>query len=80
LYFGQKNTPLFEFAEHTSDVTAVQFSRSAPQRAFSASLDKCFKVYDIPSRVTLKTIQTPSPINLIAIDNTETNVYVACDN
>ena len=30
--------------------------------------------------VTLKTIQTPSPINLIAIDNTETNVYVACDN
>jgi WD40 repeat protein len=56
LYFGQKNTPLIEFAEHTSDVTAVQFSKSSPQRAFSASLDKSFKVYDIPAKVTLKSI------------------------
>lgn len=80
MFFGQKNTPLIEFAEHTSDVTAVQFSKSSPQRAFSASLDKSFKVYDIPAKVTLKSIQTPSPINHIAIDNTETHAYVACEN
>jgi WD40 repeat protein len=30
LYFGQKNAPLVEFSEHTSDVTAVQFSKSSP--------------------------------------------------
>ena len=71
---------MIEFGEHTSDVTAVQFSRSSPQRAFSAALDKTFKVYDIAARVTLKSIQAPSPINHIAVDNTETQVYVACDN
>jgi len=80
LYFGQKNTPFAEFAEHTSDVTAVQFSKSSPQRAFSASLDKTFKVYDVAARCTLKSIQATSPINHIAIDNTETMVYLACDN
>lgn len=47
---------LTEFGEHTAEVTAVQFSRSNSQRCFSASLDKLFKVYDIPSKLTLKTI------------------------
>lgn len=51
-----KNTPFAEFGEHTSEVTAVLFSRCNPVRAFSASLDKTFKVYDIAAKCTLKSI------------------------
>jgi hypothetical protein len=49
-------------------------------RAFSCSIDKTFKVYDVPAGVTLKSIQAPSPINRMAIDAIESNVYLACDN
>lgn len=75
-----KNQCIAEFSEHTSDVSQVQFSRSSPHRCFSASFDKTFKVYDIPAKCTLKTIQTPSPINRIAIDMIESTAYLACDN
>lgn len=69
-----------EFGDHTAEVTQVQFSKSSPHRAFSASLEKTFKVYDIAAKCTLKTIQAPSPINKLAIDVIETQVYLACDN
>ena len=47
-----------EFSEHTSNVTQVRFSSSASiLRAFSASIDKTFKVYDIPSKIVIKQIQ-----------------------
>ena len=66
-----KNTPFAEFGEHTSEVTAVLFSRCNPVRAFSASLDKTFKVYDIAAKCTLKSIQAASPINRMVIDTVE---------
>ena len=80
LFFGQKNQSLVEFGDHTSEVTQVQFSRSSPHRAFSASLDKTFKVYDIAAKCTLKSLQAPAPINKMAIDVIESLVYLACDN
>ena len=46
-----------EFSEHTGAVTAVKFSYGASlHRAFSASVDKTFKVYDLPSKMVLKQI------------------------
>lgn len=51
-----------------------------PGRAFSASQDKTFRVYDVFARITLKVIQAPSPINKLAVDVIESNVYLACDN
>jgi hypothetical protein len=46
-----------EFGEHQGEVTQVAFSSLHNQdRAFSASLDKTFKVYDLPGRCVLKTI------------------------
>ena len=75
-----KNQCIVEFGDHTSEVTQVQLSRSSSNRAFSASLDKTFKVYDIAAKCTLKNIQAPSPINKLAVDNIEAYVYLACDN
>lgn len=49
-------------------------------RAFSASLDKQFKVYDLPSKLCVKTIQTQSPIIKAVVDHSESNMYAACDN
>lgn len=80
LYFGGKQQPFAEFGEHTSEVTQVGLSKSMPGRAFSASHDKTFRVYDIFGKVTLKVIQAVSPINKMAIDIIETQVYLACDN
>lgn len=80
--FGQSNLPIAEFGDHTQEVTSVLFSKSSGSgnRAFSVSLDKTFRVYDIAAKCTLKVIQAPSPINKMAIDVTESLVYLACDN
>jgi WD40 repeat protein len=70
--FGQSNQPFAEFGDHTQEVTQVSFSKAGTGvRAFSASLDKTFRVYDIAAKCTLKTIQAPSPINKMAIDLAE---------
>lgn len=66
--------------EHTAEVTAVLFSPVNSTRAFSASIDKTFKVYEIPTKCVLKNIVTASPVHKMLVDNTETNVYVACEN
>jgi hypothetical protein len=58
----------------------VAFSKSISTRGFSASLDKTFRVYDLIAKCTLKAIQAPSPINKMAVDTTESHVYLACDN
>jgi hypothetical protein len=50
------------------------------QRAFSCSLDKTFKVYDIPSKTIIKVIQVQSPILKLEVDHCEQFVYLACDN
>jgi WD40 repeat protein len=68
------------FGEHLMEVTSVQFSPCTSNRAFSASLDKNMKVYDIPSKTVIKNIQTHSPIFKVIIDNTETNAYLSCEN
>jgi len=47
---------------------------------FSASIDKQFKVYDVPMKMCIRTIQTPSPISKMMVDYTETMAYMACDN
>ena len=80
LFFGGKQQPFVEFSDHTAEVTQVCFSRSSVNRAFSCSVDKTFKVYDVPAGCTLKSIQAPSPINRLVIDAIESNVYLACDN
>ena len=49
-------------------------------RAFSCSLDKTFRVYDIPSKTILKQIQVQSPILKMEVDQTEQYAYLACDN
>ena len=70
-----------EFGEHTSEVTQVKFSYGASiQRAFSCSLDKTFKVYDIPSKCIIKQIQVQSPILKLVVDHIEQYVFLACDN
>ena len=70
-----------EFNDHSSEVTAVQFSFGASQsRAFSCSLDKTFKVYDLPGKCIIKTIQVQSQILRMAVDYLEQSVYLACDN
>ena len=72
---------LTEFGEHTSEVTQVKFSYGASmQRAFSCSLDKTFKVYDIPSKCVIKQIQVQSPILKLEVDHIEQYVFLACDN
>ena len=59
----------------------MRFSFAASQqRAFSSSLDKTFKVYDLPSKTVLKTIQVQSPILKMEVDQIESFVYLACDN
>jgi WD40 repeat protein len=63
-----KNSCFVEFGEHTSDVTQVKFCSANPTRAFSASLDKQFKVYDIPSKLCVKTILIQSPITKVVMD------------
>ena len=69
-----------EFNEHQQEVTAVAFSKSNSSRAYSASTDKQIKVYDLSSKICIKTISTQSPVLKMIIDMTETNVYAACDN
>ena len=70
-----------EFSEHTAAVTSVRFSYGASlDRAFSGSLDKTFKVYDLPSRLVLKTIQLSSPVLCLAVDQLESSAFIACDN
>ena len=71
--------PLAEFS-HTSGIVKAQFSQQDSTRIFVASIDKTFKVFDVPSQVCLKTIVTPSPISNFAIDSSETFFYVACEN
>lgn len=69
-----------EFSEHTGEVTQVAFSLNNSVRAFSCSLDKLFKVYDVAAKCTLKTIQLPSPITRMAVDSIEAQAYIACEN
>jgi len=69
-----------EFNEHTSEVTQVKFCSANTLRAFSASTDKQFKVYDIASKMCVKTILTQSSITKVIMDHSESNIYVACDN
>lgn len=47
-------TNFVEFGEHTNEITQVKLLGTF--RALSASLDKQFKVYDIPSKLCIKTI------------------------
>ena len=69
----QEHIAMFaEFGEHTSEVTQVKFSYGAGIiRAFSCSLDKTFKVYDIPSKTIIKQIQVQSPILKMEVDHIE---------
>jgi len=70
-----------EFSEHTGAVTCVRFSYGASLlRAFSSSVDKTFRVYDLPSRTTLKQIQMPASILRFEVDQIESSVFLACDN
>lgn len=69
-----------EFGEHQQEVTQVAFSQNNSSRAFSASVDKQFKVYDLSQKMCIKTIQIQSPILKMIMDSTESNLYVACDN
>ena len=69
-----------EFSEHQQEVTQVAFSKNNTNRAFSASADKSFKVYDISAKLCIKTILAPSPITKMVVDTTETMLYIACDN
>ena len=43
----QFSTCYHEFGDHQQEVTCVAFSKNNSNRAFSASTDKSFKVYDI---------------------------------
>jgi WD40 repeat protein len=70
--------PYAEFGEHTAEITQVKLIGET--RAFSASLDKQFKVYDIPSKMCIKTIQTQSPILNAVLDKSECYMYAGCDN
>lgn len=70
-----------EFGDHSAEVTSVRFSIGASlQRAFSCSLDKTFRVYDLPSKCTIKQIQVQSQILRMEVDPLETFVYLACEN
>lgn len=70
--------PFAEFGDHTAEITQVKLL--GPSRLYSSSLDKQFRVYDIPSKLCVKTIQTQSPIMNCLVDNIECNLYAACDN
>jgi len=61
-------------------VTQVQFSQTNSSRLFSASLDKQFKVYDLPAKMCIKTVQMQSPILKMVVDLSESNLFVATDN
>lgn len=63
-----------------AEVCQVAFSKTNSDRLFAASLDKTFKVYDIPSKLVLRTIVVPAPVLLMTVDITEANVYLACEN
>ena len=75
----ESKEPLVEFS-HTSEVVKVMFSKHDSSRIFTASIDKSFKVFDVPSKICLKTIITPSPISNFAIDSSESNYYISCEN
>ena len=78
---GRSHGCYHEFGDHTGVVTAVKFSYGASlQRAFSGSLDKTFKVYDLPSKMILKQIQMSSPILKIVVDQIESSAFIACEN
>ena len=69
-----------EFGDHQQEVTQVRFSRSGEQRLFSASADKTFRVFDVAEKLCIKVIQAHSSIQLMVVDDSETMVYLACDN
>jgi len=72
------NTPFAEFSDHTAEVTQVKLLGST--RMFSASSDKQFRVYDIPSKLCIKIVHAASAIMKAVVDHCEQNLYVACDN
>ena len=70
-----------EFDSHTGAVSSVKFSFSAGlQRAFSGSVDKTFRVYDLPGKMILKEIMMTSPISNITVDQLESSAFIACEN
>lgn len=62
------------------EVTVVKFSLMNCARLFTASLDKCFRVYDIGSKQLIKQIQAGSPILVATIDVAENLAYLGCEN
>ena len=62
-------------------MTQVAFSKlDSILRAFSASLDKTFRIYDLTAKCVLKTIQVVSPITNMVVDAVESFVYLSCEN
>lgn len=63
-----------------AEVCQVAFSTTNSDRLFAASTDKTFKVFDVASKQTLRTIVVPAAILLMTVDVAEANVYLACEN
>lgn len=56
LFAHQQNAakPYHEFGDAQMEITQVGLSKMSSMRVFSASLDKVFRVFDIPSRQLIK--------------------------
>lgn len=70
----------FEFRDHADQITSLCFSPNTSKRLFSASLDKTVKLYDLPSKLCLKTITLQSSVSKILLNNLEALLFVILDN
>ncbi|TPX48135.1 hypothetical protein SeMB42_g01765 [Synchytrium endobioticum] len=76
-----KPTSDLTLTSHTLPITDIHLSLSLPPttRAYTSSLDRTVKIWQISRKTLLSTVLFPNPILCITVDPTETRLFAASD-
>ncbi|XP_014488742.1 PREDICTED: WD repeat-containing protein 18 [Dinoponera quadriceps] len=72
-------SPVHKFSDHTQPVGDVYFGHGGTRgRLYTASLDRTVNVYEMGSGVRLVSIVFPVPLTVIAVNITDSELFVGC--
>lgn len=80
IYLGDSEAaPIVEYKGHTESITGAHINKFNT-RAYTSSLDKTCKIWDLFSGTLIKTITWISGIHSMVVDSMETTAFLGCKN